>query len=173
MNPLDWLHSLAEIPRARRAFTRQATAQELETLARALELPAVNSLDVRYGLAGQAPGSYALDGTLTARVVQTCVVSLEPFETIVEVPLAAEFRDGPAEPAVASADTAEVEILALPDIEPIEDGQLDIGRVVFESLAAGLDPNPRKPDATFSWTDSNAGNLSPFAALAKLKRDPG
>jgi hypothetical protein len=49
---------------------------------------------------------------------------------------------------------------------------IDAGRVIFETLAASLDPYPRKPNAEFVWkiekgTDPAAAG--PFAGLSSLK----
>ena len=65
-----------------------------------------------------------------------------------------------------------------PDPEPIVAGQIDVGRVVFECLAAAIDPFPRKPDAaldrsTSAAADGGAGKPeSPFAVLANVKTKP-
>ena len=61
------------------------------------------------------------------------------------------------------------------DPEPIVAGQIDVGRVVFECLAAGIDPFPRKPDAALDWRSSAPADggaskpESPFAVLANIK----
>jgi hypothetical protein len=43
--------------------------------------------------------------------------------------------------------------------------------VVFETLAAGLDPYPRLPETAFDWHDPLAASspANPFAVLSKLK----
>jgi len=62
-----------------------------------------------------------------------------------------------------------------PEPEPIVAGQIAVGRVVFESLAAALEPYPRKPGAVLDWqaplpADAAATTAtSPFAVLANLK----
>ena len=33
------------------------------------------------------------------------------------------------------------------------DGIIPVGRIVFETISAGLDPYPRKPGAEFTWAD--------------------
>ena len=57
------------------------------------------------------------------------------------------------------------------NVERIENDRIAVGRIVYEALAAGLDPYPRKEDAAFEWRDpklaEGAGN--PFAVLKKLK----
>jgi hypothetical protein len=42
---------------------------------------------------------------------------------------------------------------------------------VVEELMSGLDPYPRREDASFDWTDEKAAAAAtnPFAALSRLK----
>jgi hypothetical protein len=49
-------------------------------------------------------------------------------------------------------------------------GGVDLAAVLTEQLALALDPFPRKPGARFE-APGTAGELSPFAALARLKDD--
>jgi hypothetical protein len=62
-----------------------------------------------------------------------------------------------------------------PEPEPIVAGRIMVGRVVFECLAAALDPFPRAPDAALDRREAapleaDAGSLaSPFAVLAKIR----
>jgi hypothetical protein len=62
-----------------------------------------------------------------------------------------------------------------PEPEPIVAGQVAVGRIVFECLAAALDPFPRAPDAALDRLEaapSSAGadsSSSPFSVLAKLR----
>ncbi len=62
-----------------------------------------------------------------------------------------------------------------PEPEPIVGGQLAVGRIVFECLAAALDPFPRAAGATLDRHEAapqSAGAgapSSPFAVLAKIR----
>jgi hypothetical protein len=61
------------------------------------------------------------------------------------------------------------------DPEPIVAGQIAVGRVVYECLAAAIDPFPRAPGAALDRTStapdggSSAKPESPFAVLAKIR----
>ncbi len=52
--------------------------------------------------------------------------------------------------------------------DPVIDGKIDLGALTAEFFALGLDPYPRKPNASF---DEEGANLEPedlpFAALAQ------
>ncbi|MCT6647115.1 DUF177 domain-containing protein, partial [Enterococcus faecalis] len=54
------------------------------------------------------------------------------------------------------------------DVDPIEDGKIDLGQYAVEQLALSLDPFPRKPGAEFVQPEEPA-EISPFAALKALK----
>jgi hypothetical protein len=189
---LSWSLQTADVPRGRRTLKATATQAECAAIASALGLASVAWLDATYDVSCRETGVFTLTGTLTARITQLCVVTLEPIETTLELPLSAEFReqaddtppakskaadkrpnardrDKDDEPGHALGD--EIEVLALPEVEPVEQGTLAIGRVAFETLGAGIDPYPRKPDAHFDWQDPKADPTTsgPFAGLAALK----
>ena len=63
--------------------------------------------------------------------------------------------------------------LAGADLEPIVGGRINVGRVVFESLAGAIDLFPRKPGVTLEETRAapeGGTSDSPFAALARIRR---
>ena len=171
--PLEtWRHPVSEVVRRGQTVEREATAEERTVLAAALAIPDVRRLSARYRLTALGGERYGLAGALVADLIQTCVVTLDPIDVRLELPLEAEFRHDHDRPPETAGDS-EAEILKLPDYEPIEDSYLAVGRVAFETLAAGLDPYPRKVGSEFDWTDEEGARAtSPFAALAKLKRDP-
>lgn len=116
------------------------------------------------------------EGSFEARVRQTCVVKLEPFdatvgESFVQLytldPAAAEAEDGEVFVALEEDDTP----------EPLAGDSLDLGEVLAEQLALALDPHPRAPDAEFDparygvGPDEEDEADTPFAVLRQLKRD--
>jgi uncharacterized metal-binding protein YceD (DUF177 family) len=119
-------------------------------------------------------------GRVRAIVTQPCVVSLEPFDSEIDEEFAVEFApEAEAEAAYARA-MAEIEaahdkaaaLAAQPDPpDPIIGGRIDLGALASEFLALGLDPYPRKPGVRFQPLIEDGGEPSPFAALAKLKKE--
>lgn len=176
-----WAHTPESIPQGGLKTNRAATAEERVAIAAALDLVALERLVFDYAIKNTGSGVYRATGSLTVDVVQSCVVTLDPVPARIEETVNVEFRpeDPPRPPRAGkskddSADDGEpldVDFASDVDIEPIENGRMDVGRIVFESLAAALDPYPRKGDAAFDWTDSaaSAPENNPFAALAKLK----
>ncbi len=171
--PLAWSHRVSEIPEAGLSNTRIAAADERAELARALDVLACEEVKADYLIRALGEGCYRMTGKVRARVTQKCVVTLEPVPERIEEDIEVEFRPTASLPAT---DGTEVEVLSAADIEPLEHGLIDVGRVVFDTLSAGLDPYPRQEGARFDWEDpaggAQAGASGPFAALKKLKDEP-
>jgi uncharacterized metal-binding protein YceD (DUF177 family) len=152
----------------------EATLAERADIARRLELVRLDSLTFDYRLRRGAGGRIHLSGQLKALVVQTCVVSLEPVEAVIDVPVEAEFWPAPLieELEEKAGDPGQSGLLEWPDA--ITDGMIDLGPVVYETLATSLDPYPKRPGASFEWSqgesEGEAPESGPFAALAKLKK---
>lgn len=164
-----WDEAVRDIPDRGLDREREATTEQRAALAAALDLVAMPSFRASYRVKPASGGRYTLAGTIEATVEQTCVVTLKPLTNKLRVDLAASFwpeEDVPPEPGGA------IDIEDEPDPEPIVDGRLPIGRVVFETLATAIDPFPRAADAALDWQPSGegSGNVSPFAALARLKK---
>ncbi len=157
------------------AVTVEADAAERVALAALNRIPAVEALQALFVVCREGTG-VRVTGTLRARVVQNCVVTLDPFEAEVVEPVDVFFADEAALAAFRAAwagradpDRDEPE----PD-EPdaIVGGRVDLGALAAEHLTLGLDPYPRKPGAAFADTaPAQAPDASPFAALRALK-DP-
>lgn len=170
-NPLSaWNHTVTDIPEGGLTRTRNASADECTALAGVLGIPAVVGLEAQYRVSTIPGGGYRLQGAISGDVVQACIVTLEPVPGAISDRFEAEYWPDHAARAVE----AEQSVLAGPDIEPLEHGLIDAGRIVFECLSAALDPYPRKDGAEFGWRDSQAekSNISnPFTVLAKLKSE--
>jgi uncharacterized metal-binding protein YceD (DUF177 family) len=164
-----WDEAVRDIPEGGVQRDRTATEAERFALAGLLELVALPSLHATYRIRPAGNGRYVLKGKLEATVHQTCVVSLAPLTNEIRQELDGVFW--PPE-QISEAPSGAVDVEEEPDPEPIENGRLPVGRLVFETLAAAIDPFPRAPDAVLDWTPKadEAPPPSPFAALAKLKK---
>lgn len=173
-----------DLPLAGRPFAIEAAADERAALARRFSIVAVERLSADGVLSPQAAGRrIKVEGRLSARVVQTCVITLEPltgdidtaFERLYGFDLADEW---PEDAAGVYLDLAS----DLP-VEPMTGDMLDLGDVVAEELALQLDPYPRAPGAAFPGVaDEGAGNEGQdagaeaprgLAALARWRKSPG
>jgi uncharacterized metal-binding protein YceD (DUF177 family) len=152
-----------------------ATKAEMAAVAGLLDLVGLDGLSFTYRLQRADGDRLRLTGTLKAKVTQTCVISLEPVEAEIEVLVEAEFW--PAHLIEELEERAEDQInLGLGDWpEPIKDGKIDLGPLIYETLATGLDPYPKRKGASFEWSQrasetGASGGSGPFAALRQLKR---
>lgn len=167
----DWSHPVTEIPAQGLSRERKLAGDALQPLAKELAMLDLTSVVADYRIERLAGGAYRLHGRVTADGTQACVVTVEPVPAHVDETFDVEFW-----PDLPDADGGEEKsILDERDVEPLDGGVIPVGRIVFETISAGLDPYPRKPDAAFSWQDKDATtsqNVSPFAALSKLKNKP-
>lgn len=171
----DWTHLVTDIPERGLKATRAATGEERTELARALDIPSVESVEVAYEIKPLGGGRLRFAGTLDADVTQACVVTLDPVPARLSEAFAIELA--PAEEVASEAPVSgDREVSSVPDIEPIEDGRIDVGTMLFGVLSAALPPYPRKAGAEFDWVDpkikADPDGRNPFAALERLKPRP-
>ncbi len=148
----------------------EASRTECGAIAKMLDLAALERLAFAYRLRRQAGGRIGLKGTLQAAATQTCVVSLAPVESRLEVPVEMEFWPLPL---IEELDRqAEDKAHPLRDWpEPILEGKIDLGSVIYETFATALDPYPKREGASLEWRENEEGKpKGPFAALAQLKQ---
>jgi hypothetical protein len=113
-------------------------------------------------------------GRVSARVGQTCVVTLEPIESTVEEAIDLKFAPVPAG-ATGLEPKGERKRTRHDDEppEPLVDGTLDLGALATEFLILGIDPYARKAGAQFASPKVEDAGEHPFAALAALKKRLG
>lgn len=165
---------LAELPGEGADWKLSATPGERAAIAARLGLSALERLDAAVRLSWIVPGkTLKATGRIRARVVQRCVVTLDPVTADLDAPLDVVFvRDGGPGDGSADRDAA----------EPLVSDRLDIGDLVTEELSLDLDPYPRSPDAGEPALGPGAGLRTadaaeppeppadgPFKALERLK----
>lgn len=162
--------TLDQIPETGLHMEIAAPDSVLPAVARMAGVRSVAKLTAIFDLSRRGAG-IQVDGHVSGRVGQTCVISLEPMESAVEEDIDLRF-----EPMAADAPEVSAEHSADPDEEPPEPligGKIDLGAIAIEFLMLGLDPYPRKPGAQFAPPKVEEAAAHPFAALAALKKGPG
>jgi len=139
----------------------EANSSECADLAKRMRLPAVLSLTCRFHLELAEDDVVMAYGHLVAKVVQTCVVSLEDFAVTVEERFALR-----CVPAGQECDGVDPEA---PDEITYEDGRLDLGEAVAQQLGLALDPYPRAPGASLPSMEPDH-EQTPIVQLSLLKR---
>lgn len=138
-----------------------ASPEECVALAERLAVPGVLELRCTFALTLASGASVEARGHLQARVVQTCVISLDEFESEVDEVFSLRFV-----PAGTETDDPDPEA---DDEIPYTGTMLDLGEAAAEQLALALDAYPRKPDAALPDTDVEVSR-HPFAGLSALRR---
>lgn len=170
--PLDGLKADA------RERVGEASPEECRALAERLAIPAVKSLSYRMTLYPYDKGKgVSVHGEIEAEVTQTCVVTLEPFDSALTESFSVELHrdaDKMADEALQGVEDPDSELLdSLP--EPLEAESVDLGEIATQQLALALPDHPKAPGAALEMPENSAeeGDFkpeSPFAALANLKK---
>lgn len=171
--------SPSDVPPLGTHVTITADAAQRAALAEAAEAVSVESLVAEFRIVPWSGEGFAVTGRVRAELTQTCVVTLEPITTAVDEAVdvklvppeeMAKYDITPDENGEIDLDAS---VLDLPD--PIEGGVIDLGAIACEYFMLGVDPYPRKPGAEFDAEALGVGDgrekLSPFAALARLKKE--
>ena len=152
-----------DVPEAGLHLDLQADAAARAAVAAVATIPEVSRLEAVFDVARSGPSGLRVSGTVSATVRQVCVVTLDAITSevreAIEVSFAGEGRrsDQPEDGELGE------------DVEELKGGTLDLGALAVEFLVLGLDPYPRKPDASFEPPPAETAADHPFSALARLK----
>ena len=162
---------LDEVGEPGRRVELEASEETRAAVAKPAGVDAIERLHATFDLTRRGRDGLRVGGRVTARVRQSCVVTLEPVLNDIDETIDVDFvpaRD------IAGADRADDEIVLTPsseEREPLLDGTVDLGALATEFLILGVDPYPRKAGAAFEVpkpASDPAGH--PFAALAALQK---
>jgi hypothetical protein len=174
-NPWSVPVAVAQIPDIGLHREFEASADEHRALAELGGLREVKSANASLDLTLMREGRVHVTGRVTARIGQTCVVTLDPIENDIDEAIDLIFAPPEQIPALADlVDEAAESDAEIPDPpEPIVAGIIDLGRLATDALFLGVDPYPRKPGAIFEPPAVPADPEDhPFAALKVLQGDP-
>jgi uncharacterized metal-binding protein YceD (DUF177 family) len=140
-------------------LTVEATPAECAALAVRMNLPAVLAVSCEFHLIREGRDVVLARGVLRARVTQTCVISLDDFDSPVEEVFQVRF--------VPSGDESDDIDPESDDEIPFEGNQIDLGEAAAEQLGLALDPYPRMPGVEMPAVEDEP-EPHPFAALRRL-----
>lgn len=167
---------VADVPPTGLDIAIEADAATLRALAAADGLPKIARLDAEFHVVPKPTHRFNVSGEVRAEITQICVVSLDPFDSVILEPIDVDFA--PAEDAAAASAAAGTVIgdadgaQADEPPDPIIDGKIDLGALASEFFALGLDPYPRKPGVSFEQPEKlqdGTSDETPFSVLRKLK----
>lgn len=157
-------------------YELEASGAECGALARRFGFLALEFFSATVSLRPVRGGEgFRLHGHIAARVVRSCVVTLDPVVSEVDE----HFDSILLEEAAYSGEAVGPE----DDIDLYSGDAVDIGEIAAEELALSLDPYPRTPEAAAGIVGpggagresedtggAKTGRYRPFEALASLKR---
>ncbi len=168
--PLSHVVRARDLPPDGKQIHLEADGDERAALAEALGIPAVERLEADLTVTPAGEDGLRVRGHVEGDVVQTCIVTLDPVRQSVRETVDVTFLPEEAK----TGETGRTILLDAMDEEELDyyaGGRLDLGPLVREHLALGLDPYPRKPDSDFQphIEDDTSDRVSPFEGLRKLK----
>lgn len=164
-----------EIPHSGLSQNIVADVAEREALAERFNLKLLETLEASVKIQFLAGGPMVrVSGQGHAGLIQSCVITGDAVPNALNFSIEADY----VPPAQAEHDL-ELSLSDADPPEPFEDGGIDLGELVAQTLALSLDPYPRLPDSSLgkvmggvAFADRIEANApdraSPFAALAKL-----
>ncbi|GAB4524515.1 MAG: DUF177 domain-containing protein [Amphiplicatus sp.] len=151
---------VAELPAAGKRYELDAAEPVRASVARRLGAPALNRLKGAF-LLRATKGGLVLDGRLEASLTRQCVVSLEPFEEVLEEDFRIVFARAPGPVEEDGALLVEEDTP-----EPLEEDGLDLAEILVQQLSLVMAPHPRKPGAEpLRAASGPAETGSPFEKL--------
>lgn len=151
-----------------------ATAAEREVLKARFDLADLQSLSASVGIEKKVM-ELVLAGTIEAVVAQSCVVTLKPVTSSLEVPFERHYRRREVhEQMVTAGGTADGDDDDV-NVDILEGDEIDLGEAIAEELYLALDPYPRSTDAdraleeirAKAGTDGGDEPTNPFERLRK------
>lgn len=148
-------------------FELVADEDERKNIAKRLGFPSLGRLDAHATLERDGDRIRAR-GRLRASLEQSCVATGEPVAEHVDEPFDVLFVPEPGD----GRPDEELE-LAAQDCDTVfyENGAIDLGTAIADSLALSIDPYPRSPAAEDALREAGViteAEAGPFGSLAKL-----
>ena len=163
---------VAQIPEIGLSRNLEADKPTRDAMAKIAGLREILSAHAEFDVKPESDGRVRVAGRLVARIGQTCVVTLDPIENNIDETIDLIFAP-PEQIPDRAEDDADEGPGAEDQMEPIENGIIDLGRLATDVLYLAIDPYPRKPGAVFEpRVEAADPEDHPFAALKTLKLDP-
>lgn len=159
-----------------------ATDSERAALAKRFGFLGLPAFSARVTVDRRPGGQIVVEGRLRGKLLQACVLTLEPVTQQLDDAFRIVFKQNMADEL--DPDSGEAVVSAQADApEPLEGPTLDIGEIVAEQLSLAADPYPRKAGVTLEdvLPKTRQGGARrgppdqrrhPFAGLAALRDKP-
>ena len=167
--PISHFYDLSRLSGAGDEVVVAAKADEFERLARWAQIDAVTRFEGRIALRKLSQTRFGYEAELSADIVQSCVVTLEPVHTHIRRGFSRSLHLAGGR-AVQWDATLTVAPGDDDSSEEIECPRFDLAAPLLEEFSLAVDPYPRAPGVAFeSAAPGIAVPPNPFAVLKKLK----
>jgi hypothetical protein len=167
--PLQHIYDLSDLTQAGAEVRVTAAPENLPGLANWAGVDSVKRFAATVTLRRLTQSRFQFDAKLTADVVQSCVVTLEPVPSRISRRVTRELH---LAPRVPREESGELTLSAGDDDVPetILSLDYDLAAPLLEEFALAIDPYPRKEGVAFTPpADAEGAEASPFAVLKALK----
>ena len=158
-----------------------ASDSERAALAKRFGFLGLPAFSARVTVDHKMGGQVVVEGRLRGRLVQACVLTLEPVPQDLDEAFRIVFRQDLADEH--DPESGEAVLNSQADApEPLEGNVLDVGEIVAEQLSLAADPYPRRPGVKLEDVlpkgksggrpEKPEPRRNPFAKLAVLKDKP-
>lgn len=171
--PIERIYDLATLSEAGDEIEVEASADDLARLAQWSGVDRVERFLGKVSLRKLSPTRFAYDAVLSADVVQSCVVTLEPVRSHIARSFARTLLYMAGRPV---RDEGQLTLAAGDDEAPdeIASTRYDLAGPLLEEFSLGIDPYPRVPGVAFEPPRQAASPAeNPFAVLKRLKEGGG
>jgi hypothetical protein len=166
--PLSRLYDLSDLSEGGIEVLVAANPEQRVQLAKWADIDAVDDFHALVTLRRRSGNRFAYDATVSADIVQSCVVTLEPVRShlalnicrilhLTKLPLNAKI--GPQELSPGSEEGP----------EEIQDTRYNIAAPLLEEFVLAIDPYPRCPGVAFEPESDEDTAKGPFEMLKSLK----
>ena len=169
--PLEHFYDLSRLSDAGAEVVVSARPEELQKLARWLEVVSVQKFEGTVTLTKLAPHRYRYDAVLACDLTQSSVVSLNPVKSRIEQSFSRELHVAHRSRHAKIPETEAPVLDSADDVpEELESPHYDLAGPLLEELSLALDPYPRAPGEDFEAPEGLGPRIeSPFAVLKALK----
>lgn len=162
-----------DIPKKGRMILLRPNDDELEAIAKRLELVSLSIFDGEIKVQPEPGREISIRGMIRAEFTQNCVISGDLVATEVEFELFRMFSENADPFDGLGRDEEDVIDPDIDDADPIIDGHIDVGEATVEELALRIPPYPKAEGVNFDEAtfinDPKDEKENPFSVLKSLK----
>jgi len=166
--PLSIIYDLSDLSSAGAELSVVATPGQRARLAEWADVKSVGSFEANITLKRHPGARFEYRAALSADVVQSCVVTLEPMPAHLSLEVERSLHLTKLPPN-ASIEPEELSIGSDEGPEEIQDLHYDVAAPLLEEFSLAIEPYPRAPGVSFEAPQEKDPPESPFAVLKALK----